>query len=95
MEFEAESIVKTVITPEIAAKAFAHFDDGQQTAFFRELAKEVKATFANNAYGYGEMQWCYMASALKDDPEANAMYHSLASFAFEFSQDCGMIRERI
>jgi hypothetical protein len=89
------STVETPITPEMAAKAFAHFDDDQQVEFFAALAAEVKAQFAKtDVWQYGDMQWCYMAEKLKANKEANAMYHAISSFAFEFSQDAGMLRQR-
>ena len=89
-----ESIISTTITPEMAAKAFAHFGDYEQADFFEHLAAEVKATY-HVKHGHGEMQWCYMSGELqKRGGEALAMYHALSSFAFEFSQDIGAIRHR-
>jgi hypothetical protein len=84
--------VESIVTPEMAAKAFARFDDDEQVEFFAALAAEVKASYAKtNVWPYGEMQWCYMADKLKRNKEANAMYHAMSSFSFEFSTDhCGL-----
>ena len=88
-----ESTVNTKITPEIAAKAFAHFGSDEQADFFEHLAAEVKATYAGYAYGYGEMQWCYLHGELVSRKgEGLAMYHALSCFAFEFAQEVGAIR---
>jgi len=86
-----ESKVTTELTPKIIAKAFAHMGSDGQAEFFEHLAAEVKATF-KCGYGFGEMQWCHMAEDLKKrGGDANAMYHALSTFAFEFSQDnCGL-----
>jgi hypothetical protein len=89
------STVETKITPEMAAEAFSRFDDDEQVAFFAALASQVKANFdKTNVWPYGEMQWCYMADKLKQNKEANAMYHAISSFAFEFSTDNRLIRQR-
>jgi predicted secreted hydrolase len=89
------STVETEITPELAAKAFAHFGDDEQADFFEHLAKEVKATYDTGPYGYGEMQWCYMHGELqKRGGEGLAMYHAMSSFAFEFSQDNNLVNLR-
>jgi len=92
MTATVESIVTTQLTPEIIAKAFAHMDDDAQADFFEYLAAEVKASYKDCAYGLGEMQWCYMAAKLRDrGGDANAMYHAISTFAFEFAQDhCGL-----
>lgn len=85
MEVE-ETTTKTVdITPEAAAKAFAHMSTDEQVEFFAALADEVKATFPNlDTWPDGDLQWCMMASDLKENPKANRMYMALSVYAFDF-----------
>lgn len=76
------SSVKTELTPGILAQAFWAMDSTQQAGFFAALADEVSKT--ESAYGYGEMQWCYMADAIRKSREASRMYMALSAFAFEY-----------
>lgn len=89
-----KSQVETEITPEIAAKAFAHFASDEQADFFEHLAKEVRSTYGNS-YSLGEMQWLYMHDDLKKrGGDAWEMYHAVSAFAYEFSQEIGALKNR-
>ena len=74
--------VSVEITPELAAAAFWAMSSDEQAAFFAALAAEVKKT--ESAYGYGEMQWCYMVDDIRKDKEASRMYMALSAFAFDY-----------
>ena len=76
------------LTPEIMAKAFWSMEDSQQAQFFDELAKVIEADHVENAsaYGFGELQWCYLKDALRKPgmERANKMHMALSAFAYDF-----------
>lgn len=79
------------LTPEIMAKAFWAMDDCRQAQFFDELGKVIEAEhkakgYGSSAYGYGELQWCFLKDALRKPgmERANKMHMALSAFAFDF-----------
>lgn len=73
------------ITAETLAKAFWGMDTEQQADFFEALANRIQ-TEAPHAYGFGEMQWCYLQDELRRPGRelANQMHMALSAFAFDF-----------
>ncbi|KAB0489723.1 hypothetical protein [Pseudomonas vancouverensis] len=73
------------ITPEILAKAFWGMDTQQQADFFESLANHIEAS-SPHAYGFGEMQWCFLQDELRRPgrEQANKMHMALSAFAFDF-----------
>lgn len=73
--------------PKGLALLFWNMSDQQQADFFHELGLLAKANEEENPGGYGmcEMQWCYMANAIKKrSPIARDMYMALSVFAFDY-----------
>ena len=77
-----ESKAEVSLTPQLMAEAFWAMDSQQQADFFAALADAVKRT--QGAYGYGEMQWCYMRDDIRKNKEASNMYMALSAFAFDY-----------
>lgn len=73
------------ITPELLAIAFWKMDTCQQADFFEALAKHITKD-TPSAYGFGEMQWCYLQQELRRPGRelANNMHMALSAFAFDF-----------
>lgn len=73
------------ITPEVLAKAFWAMDTTQQADFFQSLAEHIE-TVSPHAYGFGEMQWCFLQDELRRPGRetANKMHMALSAFAFDF-----------
>lgn len=73
------------ITPEILAKAFWGMDTQQQADFLESLANHIE-TSSPHAYGFGEMQWCFLQDELRRPgrEQANKMHMALSAFAFDF-----------
>lgn len=73
------------ITPEVLAKAFWSMDTQQQADFFEALASRIQ-TESPQAYGFGEMQWCFLQDELRKPgrEQANQMHMALSAFAFDF-----------
>lgn len=73
------------ITPEVLANAFWNMDTTQQADFFEALANRIEVA-SPHAYGFGEMQWCYLQDELRRPgrEQANKMHMALSAFAFDF-----------
>lgn len=73
------------ITPEVVAKAFWGMDTQQQADFFESLAAHIEST-SPHAYGFGEIQWCWLQDELRQPGRetANKMHMALSAFAFDF-----------
>ncbi|MEE4652798.1 hypothetical protein V2L06_20445 [Pseudomonas alliivorans] len=73
------------ITPDLLAKAFWGMDTQQQADFFESLAAHIQKE-SPHAYGFGEMQWCWLQDELRQPgrEEANQMHMALSAFAFDF-----------
>jgi hypothetical protein len=73
------------ITPDLLAKAFWAMDTVQQADFFEALAKHISEA-SPTAYGFGEMQWCYLKDELRQPGRklANSMHLALSAFAYDF-----------
>ena len=73
------------ITPEVMAKAFWTMDTEQQADFFEALASHIQIE-SPQAYGFGEMQWCFLKDELRKPGRelANQMHMALSAFAFDF-----------
>lgn len=78
------------LTPEMLAKAFWEMHSDKQADFFDALAVEIAK--CQEAYSYGEMQWCYLHSDLRErKSEGFKVLLSMSAFSFEFAQDnCGL-----
>lgn len=76
---------EVAVTPELLAQAFWSFDTEQQADFFQALALVIQAK-SPHAYGFGEMQWCFLKDELRKCGRelANEMHMALSAFAFEF-----------
>ena len=76
---------KVDVTPELLAKAFWKMYSDQQADFFDALAREITAN-SPKAYGFGEMQWCFLKDELRKPGRevANQMHMALSAFAFDF-----------
>jgi hypothetical protein len=74
------------LTPAMMAEAFWSMGDTEQVEFFAELAKVIKKDHETNtqAYGLGELQWCYLTEVLekKENKEAKDMLMTMASFLY-------------
>ena len=86
LDFESKSTVE--VSPRLLAECFWSMSDKEQAEFFHELAnvvtEDAEAT-GRSHYGLGEMQWCYMADAIKKrSPEAREMYLALSGFAYNY-----------
>ncbi len=84
-EIEVSTGAKVVLTPELMAKAFWSWDTEQQADFFEALAKEITRE-SPKAYGFGEMQWCWLQDEMRKPGRelANEMHMALSAFAFDF-----------
>lgn len=74
---------KINVEPETLARWFWNMSDVQQAEFFHALA-DVVGEQSKAPYGYGEMQWCYMAGAIKKrSKQAWNMYLAVSGFAYQ------------
>lgn len=85
VEVTIEEGFKIAITSEILAKAFWSMDTVQQADFFESLAGHIEKS-SPHAYGFGEMQWCWLQDELRRPGRetANKMHMALSAFAFDF-----------
>ncbi len=71
------------VSPAILAKAFWSMSDNQQADFFHALGKEVQKS--SDAGSFTQMQWYYMADAIKQRSElAKETFLDLSAHAYEF-----------
>lgn len=54
--------IRHVLTPEMLAAAFIRMDSDEQAQVFHEIQRQAEVLFKPN---YPQMQWCYLADALK------------------------------
>ena len=71
------------LTPMLLARAFWAMDTTEQTEFFEKLA-DVITEETPTAYGYGEMQWCYLKDEIRKNPKAADMHRALSLFAYDY-----------
>lgn len=85
---EATQVIE--LTPEIMAKAFWGMDACEQAKFFDHLGKLIedgcKEKGYSHAYGFGEVQWCFLKDELRKPgmERANKMHMALSAFAYDF-----------
>jgi len=99
MKVEIKTNVHAEVTPELLAQVFWNMSDSEQAEFFGCLARTIKQQ-TPNAYGLGEMQWCYLHGELQKrysdgDKEPLQMYLALSTFAFQFAQDSGRLQQKM
>jgi len=87
------------VTPELMARIFWGMSDSEQADFFESLAAVVREG-SPNAYGLGEMQWCYLHGVLQKRysegrKDGLQMYLALSVFAFQFAQDSGKLQQKM
>lgn len=79
---------QVLITPEILAKALWGMDCVQQADFLDALGAVIEKDHVtnNSAYGYGELQWCYLKDELRQPgrERANNVHMAFSAFAFDF-----------
>lgn len=54
--------IRRYLTPEVIAAAFIRMNSDQQAEVFHEIQRQAEVLFKPN---YPQMQWCYLADALK------------------------------
>ena len=72
------------ITPQVLAEAFWGMSDVQQAQFFEYLHD---ATARDNAYGHGELQWCYLSDRLNENLKAKEQACAMLAWVFNRSAD--------
>lgn len=77
--------VQIELTPELAAAWFWSLNTVEQADFFEALAKHIQSE-TPSAYGFGEMQWCFLRDEMRRPGRdlANKMHMALSAFAYDF-----------
>lgn len=80
--------VEIDLTAADMAEAFWNMDSGLQAEFFDQLGAVIEEDHKTNpsAYGYGELQWCYLKDELRKPgmERANNVHMALSAFAYDF-----------
>jgi hypothetical protein len=81
---QIEFTTKVSVTPKEVAEFFWGMSDREQAQFFEELYEITKQA---DAYGNGEMQWCYMSDELEKSPKAKQQACAMMVWIFNRATD--------